>query len=201
MIKLEVENLSFLGRGPYNFNIPEGQILGIFGPSGAGKSLLLRAIADLDPHEGRVALEDNSYLDFSPANWRRKVAYLPAESRWWAETVAEHFTADTNLENLFKRGGLEKNCMEFSVSRLSTGEKQRLAILRLLALKPETLLLDEPTANLDRKNVEIYEDLLISHISENKASAIWVSHDQEQLKRVAARICFMEQGGKLGDMK
>ena len=74
--------------------------------------------------------------------------------------------------------------------RCSSGEKQRLSILRLLANRPKVLLLDEPTANLDAENTRNVEALLIDYLTENNAVALWVSHDHAQLKRVVSTRYF-----------
>ncbi len=59
-------------------------------PLGAGKSLLLRALVDLDPNEGRVTLDGQDRRAMPAGSWRRAIAYLPAESGWWASDVASH---------------------------------------------------------------------------------------------------------------
>ena len=79
-----------------------------------------------------------------------------------------------------------KDVYDWSVSRCSTGERQRLALIRLLCLKPQVLLLDEPTASLDEKNVQAVENL-IKEFQYAGGAVIWVSHDPSQIKRVADR--------------
>lgn len=90
---LTVANLVYNGFGPVSFSLPAGECLGIQGESGCGKSRLLRAIADLDPHQGEVTWGETAAIDLPAHQWRRKVAYLPAESQWWFDRVAEHFCA------------------------------------------------------------------------------------------------------------
>ena len=85
---LSVTDLTRLELGPLSFSVEAGECLALRGPSGAGKSLLLRAIADLDPNEGRVSLDGESREDMPAPDWRRRVAYLAAEAGWWADTVA-----------------------------------------------------------------------------------------------------------------
>jgi ABC-type iron transport system FetAB ATPase subunit len=110
---------------------------------------------------------------------------LPAESQWWFDTVGEHFF-DFNEEWL-GRLGLTKEAMGWDVSRLSTGERQRLALVRLLANDPVALLLDEPTASLDVANVGEVEKIIGEYRRDNDAAVLWVTHDPEQAKRVADR--------------
>ena len=77
--------------------------------------------------------------------------------------------------------------MTWDVRRLSSGEKQRLAILRLLANQPNVLLLDEPTASLDADNIKQVETLFLNHKAARNTSLFWVSHDEAQGKRVSDR--------------
>ena len=145
-----------------------------------------RAIADMDEIEGSVCIDDLCRLDISGAQWRKQVALLPAESQWWFDTVAPHFSEDANLAVM----GFGKEVMQWSISRCSSGEKQRLAVLRLLANKPKVLLLDEPTANLDAENTRKIEVMVAEYLAENKAVAIWVSHNRSQLERVVSERYF-----------
>jgi len=165
---------------------------GIAGPSGAGKSLMLRAVADLDPHDGEVELGGERSEAVEPSLWRRRVALLPAESRWWFDRVGDHFRDDS--ASALKDLGFEEDALEWEIRRLSSGEKQRLALLRLLENKPETLLLDEPTANLDAANIERMEGFILDYIRSRRTAAVWVSHDPEQLARVADRRYAMDRG-------
>lgn len=163
------------------------------GPSGAGKTLLLRAIADLDAHEGEVFLDGVECRSVNAALWRREVALLPAESQWWYDTVGEHYQDDVDLD-LLARLGFGREALQWQVSRLSSGERQRLALLRLLSLSPKVLLLDEPTASLDPENVQRVEDIITHMRRERQVAVLWVSHDPYQAQRLAARRSFLANG-------
>lgn len=180
---LKVSKLQYQNIGPIDFNIDAGQCVGLTGESGCGKTLLLRALADLDEHQGNVYLEDKKCVEISAPEWRKKVALLPAESHWWFDTVGEHFLSDDNttLEKL----GFNDDVKSWSVSRISSGEKQRLALARLLINNPSVLLLDEPTANLDKNYTLRFEKIISDYIDEYAACVLWVTHDMEQLKRVS----------------
>jgi len=160
--------------------------MGLTGPSGSGKTLLLRQLADIDPRQGQVLLNGRS-VDSVPAHiWRKKVALISAESQWWCDLVGEHFMV-INKKMLFTLG-FDSDVMKWPVSRLSSGEKQRLALLRALQNSPRVLLLDEPTANLDIKFVNHVEQILNDYKKKRKAALLWVSHDRHQLQRVADSI-------------
>lgn len=177
-----------------NLEIPAGQRVGLSGPSGSGKTLLLRAIADLDPHQGQMWLDGVSADAIAVHQWRRQVGLLPAESAWWHDTVGPHFTHI--VDSWFAQLGFTLDVLKWQIARLSSGERQRLALLRLLMLKPKVLLLDEPTANLDVKSIGRVERLLDTYCLEHQPVVIWVSHDQEQLNRNCGAILTI-QGDKV----
>jgi len=190
---LNIKNLKFLHCGPVNLQVKATEITGLSGASGSGKSLFLRTLADLEAHEGDIVLDDLNQQSIPAHQWRQKVALLSAETSWWFDTVAEHFEvlSEKNLAAL----GFTKDCMQWSIARLSSGEKQRLGLLRLLQNEPEVLLLDEPTANLDKHNTQLFEEFVMQYLEEKSASAIWVGHDHEQLKRLSVNSYVMADGG------
>ncbi len=170
----------------FNFELAKGEILFIFGPSGSGKSLLLRALADLDEHSGNITLNGKNQADWLAPQWRKAVAYCPADSAWWDETVGEHFEQQPDVKLLAKLG-LEENVMNWQADRLSSGEKQRLGLLRVLSLQPQVLLLDEPTANLDNESALAVEGMLDDYRKQTGAILVWVSHSKAQQSRFDAK--------------
>lgn len=190
---LKVHALCRAGLEPFSFDLAAGECIALRGPSGSGKSLLLRALADLDPNDGEVALDGRSREAMAAPEWRRMVAYLPAEAGWWAETVAAHFADWPAAEPLVLDLGLPRESRDWPILRLSTGERQRLALARALVLKPRVLLLDEPTSGLDSDSRDVTERLIRGHLAEG-GSAIWATHDEEQAKRMARRVLAVERG-------
>lgn len=197
---LQIDQLKFLQRGPYNFGVATGTVFGLSGSSGSGKTLLLRAISDLDPAEGRVTLNGINSQSISGPEWRQKVAWLSAESLWWFDHVGPHFWKKPD-KSWLNELGFGEEVMSWEISRLSTGEKQRLAILRLLQHRPEALLLDEPTASLDKNNISVVEKFLMRYLQERHGLAIWVSHDAEQLERVAVCHHALLLGGEMRKLR
>lgn len=228
----KVEKVS---RMPYlaevSFEVAAGESVSIMGPSGVGKSVLLRALADLDPHSGEVWLQAQAQTAASAPQWRRQVMWFGAETAWWHDSVQTHFeevakwmketqasekenhknskkTAEIcqnvqpchpffDLNNTFRQRleagiawlGLKMPILQQPVWQLSSGEKQRLALLRGLLFNPKVLLLDEVTANLDEESTCQVEDLVQRYVQQpgTQRCAIWVTHDAVQSQRVASR--------------
>ncbi|MEI7607782.1 MAG: ABC transporter ATP-binding protein [Rhodospirillaceae bacterium] len=190
---LRVRALTRPGLEPVSFDLAAGECVAVRGGSGSGKSLLLRAIADLDPNHGDLSLDGRPRESMSGPEWRRLVIYVPAEPGWWAETVGGHYPEWSDAEPLALALGLPTECRDWPVSRLSTGERQRLALVRALVRKPKVLLLDEPTSGLDRDTGRAAEALVSRH-REAGGAVLWVTHDPAQSARVAARLLTVEAG-------
>ena len=197
---LVVEDLRRPGFGPFTLSVAGGSCCAVTGPSGAGKSVLLRMVADLDPNEGRVSLDGIDRDSLPAPDWRRRVTYLSAESGWWADRVGDHFGApgpDFARDRDSLR--LPADVLDWPVARLSTGERQRLALLRGLAGMPRVLLLDEPTAALDPAATEAVETILRARLAGGLA-VLLVSHSAEQVARLADATYPVAGGRPAGAM-
>ncbi len=183
---LQLEDVSIGALAGVDLAIAPGEIVCLSGPSGCGKSRLLRAVADLEPHGGRIRLGDRDQAAMPAHVWRRAVMLVPAESQWWHERVGEHFAAVD--PDALAELGFEPEVVDWPVSRLSSGEKQRLALLRALSVDPEALLLDEPTANLDADSTAGVEAWLTGIARGKRLPVLWVAHDNNQIERVAQRL-------------
>jgi ABC-type iron transport system FetAB ATPase subunit len=190
---LRIEAIESNGIGPCSLEVAGGECVCVSGTSGAGKTLLLRAIADLDPHHGKVFLDDVECNTMEPGTWRHKVGLLPAESQWWYETVGEHFGNEPESSMLVALG-FERDVFEYQTMRLSSGERQRLGLLRLLSNLPDALLLDEPTSSLDAENIHRVERLIEDYRTQHHIPVIWVSHDLQQIARVSDRYYRIVDG-------
>ena len=192
MTDLTVRSLCVHHLGPLDLSVRSGECLALVGDSGAGKTLLLRAIVDLEDHDGEVLLDGKSCEEYSPEQWRRSVGYLPAVTHWWYERVGHHFFQPDPAD--LAALGFGADVLDRPVTRLSNGESQRLALLRLLANRPRVLLLDEPTASLDETNVGRVENLVRDYCYTHEAALVWVSHDRLQLQRLGARKVYLCEG-------
>ncbi|VAW81863.1 YbbL ABC transporter ATP-binding protein [hydrothermal vent metagenome] len=210
-------------KNPLNLTVKAKEVVCISGESGVGKSVFLRCLADLIPHTGEMKLNGHSSQSMPANDWRRQVCLLPAESQWWFVTVAEHFVHNQDqkeqktLEGLkdpkdlmvssnnksdsvfeqscFRQLGFSPEVMQWRIDRLSTGEKQRLSLLRVINNKPEVLLLDEPTASLDPITIRKAEACIANYQQETDCSIVWISHDPAQIRRVADRHICLETTG------
>lgn len=182
---LELDQVGIGELSGVTLRVGPGEIVCLSGPSGSGKTRLLRAVADLEPHAGRVRLGDIEQDRAAASEWRRAVMLVPAESQWWAERVGEHF--DRRMDKSLEALGFPPEVADWEISRLSSGEKQRLALVRALSFRPRALLLDEPTANLDGENTERVERWLKTICDEHGLPVLWVAHDPGQIQRMARR--------------
>lgn len=190
---LELKSLKRDGLAPVDLVVPDGECVVVQGNSGSGKTLLLRAIADLDPSEGEIVIKAGVRSGLSAPEWRRKVTYVATDAGWWSDTVGNHFRSWSDNTSLIERLELRAECRDWPVSRLSTGEKQRLSLIRALENNPEVLLLDEPTSALDTKAVLAVEQI-IGERQKSGLTVIWVTHDSDQADRVADRRLYIKNG-------
>ncbi|WP_303729742.1 ATP-binding cassette domain-containing protein [Paracoccus solventivorans] len=184
---LVVENLSWGERFPRcSLTVAPGECVVLTGPSGSGKSRLLRLIADLDPGSGTARI-GSLVREAVPANhWRRLVVYVPADSGWWASRVALHMSDEARARRLFPDLALPDKLMDAAPDEVSSGERQRLALIRALILQPHFLLLDEPTSALDPVATLMVEKVL-TRAKQDGTGLLVVSHDPEQVARIADR--------------
>lgn len=196
---LRIEGLKSALAGPFDLEIAPGGCVGITGASGSGKSLFLRMVCDLDPNEGEAFQAGAARSSMTAPAWRRRVIYVPAESGWWSEHILDHFAKDQRAEAgaLCARLGLPDAILEQPVSRLSTGERQRLGLIRAFVAHSPVLLLDEPTSALDGDGAGRIEAVLSERMAAGMALVL-VTHDPAQAERLAGRRYVMA-AGRLGN--
>jgi ABC-type iron transport system FetAB ATPase subunit len=194
-LRSHVSGLAVQALEAFDLELRGAEIAVMNGPSGSGKSLLLRAIADLDPSSGDVWLGTEARAAMKAHEWRKRVCYLPTESAWWFETVGEHFP-QMDMD-YFHQLGFGDEVLGWKVSRISSGEKQRLALARCLSRSPEALLLDEPTASLDESRTLFVEELVTDYSKRRNAPVLWVSHNREQMERISKRVISIHADGSI----
>lgn len=193
MTQFDIKSLTYLHLDNINLSLTSDDFTCVNGVSGSGKSLLLRCLVDLVPHQGEIFLNNKSINTYQAPEWRRQVGLLPAEPAWWSDSVSDHFP-EVNLAE-FAQLGFSKDVLDWQINRLSSGERQRLSLLRLLSIKPAVLLLDEPTANLDPTSTLNVEALVQKYRQEHSCVVLWVSHNPEQTQRLATQAYEMKPSG------
>lgn len=193
---LEVEQLS----------IQPGEILALVGPSGAGKSTLLRLLNFLEtPTQGKIHFHDYTFTAQNevPLDLRRKVTMvfqrpmllnrtIESNVRFGLEMRGIHNSKERVLAALAEVG-LEHLAHQ-KAHTLSGGEAQRVALARAIVLRPEVLLLDEPTANLDPYNVGLIEKIVLHLNQTYHTTLVLVTHNVFQAKRMAQRVALLLDG-------
>jgi putative ABC transport system ATP-binding protein len=178
--------------------IPSGSTA-LVGPSGSGKSTLLRLLNRLaDPDEGSVRFHGTDVRELDPLELRRRVGLVPQLPAPVAGTVADNVCFGPRLhgeqvdpEPPLRLAGLDPSFADRDASRLSVGEQQRVMLARALALEPEVLLLDEPTAALDEDAKQAVEETLAGLPA---VSLVLVTHERAQAERLADRVIRLEGG-------
>lgn len=190
---LKITSLKILFLELHGFDLPAGEAVAVTGASGAGKSLVLRGLADLIPNEGEMSLDDHNRAAMSGPDWRRLVTYVAATPGWWAERVEDHFSDLSGAKKLAAEFLLPENIFVSPVAQLSTGEQQRLVLIRALVQGPKVLLLDEPTSGLDGEATAKVEKRLDKFLRDG-GSVLFVTHDKAQARRLAKRSLHIADG-------
>jgi ABC-type iron transport system FetAB ATPase subunit len=196
---LRIEKLHVKPLPPMSFMVQDGECLAIEGPSGSGKTRLLRAIADLDPAPGHIFLNGAERNEMPGHEWRQRVRYASAEPVWWTDTARSAFAppqksapqkpapqkpANERLARLLSALALSPKILDQPIAGLSTGERQRLALIRALFDEPQVLLLDEPASALDSEASALAAELIRFQILAGR-SVIVTAHEQSAVSKLA----------------
>lgn len=217
---LELKNLSYVyGTGtPFektavnnlSLSIEKGEFIGIMGHTGSGKSTLVQMLNGLmKPTSGQVLLDGEDIWanpkDIRKIRFKVGMVFQYTEYQLFEETVAKDIAfGPTNMgksgaelekavNDAARFTGLKDELLEKSPFDLSGGEKRRAAIAGVIAMNPEVLVLDEPTAGLDPMGRDVLLSQIVQYHKERKNTVILVSHSMEDIARVADKIIVMNK--------
>lgn len=199
-MSLSVKNLGFYYNKDewvfrdINFELSEGESMGIFGYSGCGKTSLAKILADfIKPKEGEVQINGESHKE---GEFRQvQLIYQHPEkimNPLWRmkDILAESYTPDQELLNLF---GIRDEWMERYPVELSGGELQRFSIVRALNPKTKYLIADEMTTMLDGITQAYIWKNLLKIVEERNLGLIVISHEDQIIKKICSKILYMEE--------
>lgn len=184
-----------------DFRLDHGERLALVGANGSGKSTLLRVLNGLiEPSAGRIETDPGARqaMLFQRPHMLRASALANVALGLRLQGVARP-QAESQAARALRRVGLEA-VMERNARTLSSGQQQRLALARAWALQPDVLLLDEPTSSLDPNAKRDVEALVTQFCALPGVSLVFSSHNLGQVKRLASRVMYMEQGVVLADL-
>lgn len=205
---LEQVTKTYDGRTVLNITslqIQPGEVLAIVGPSGAGKSTLLRLLTFLErPSSGTLKYQNQVVNSQWPdLAGRRQVTLVFQRPHLLHRSVVANVAyglklrgqkqTDGQITAVLNQVGLSE-LAGAKAQTLSGGEMQRVALARALILKPQVLLLDEPTANLDPANIKIIEQIVRQANRDQNTTMIMVTHNTFQARRLADRVCLLLNG-------
>ncbi len=180
--------------------VPDCGVTVLAGPSGAGKSTLLRMCNRLDaPDVGRVLLRGDDVASIEPRTLRRRVGMVFQRPTPFPGLVIDNLRiADVDLTDraactALDGAGLDESFLERPATELSGGEAQRVCIARTLVTQPEVMLMDEPTSSLDPEATKGIESRARA-LAESGVPVVWVTHDRDQLRRLADTAVVMRDG-------
>ena len=217
---LELKNLSFIyGKGtPFekkavddvSLTVNKGEFIGIIGHTGSGKSTLVQMLNGLiTPSRGQVLLDGEDIWKnpkkIRDIRFRVGMVFQYPEYQLFEETVYKDIAfgarnrgltgdeLDTAVRKAAEFTGLRPDMLDKSPFDLSGGEKRRAAIAGVMAMEPEVLILDEPTAGLDPMGREILLSQIVNYHKEKGNTVLLVSHSMEDIARVADRVLVMNR--------
>jgi tungstate transport system ATP-binding protein len=189
-----------------SFSFEHGQTYALLGPNGSGKSTFFRIAALLElPDTGEVRYLDNGASLPHDLTLKRRITLLLPRIGVFNTTVFNNVAYGLKIRGLptnevegrvngvLERVGLTHKGRQNAMD-LSSGETKRLGIARALVIEPEIFFLDEPTANIDPKNTEIIEQIMLDMKTARKSTMIIVTHDPAQAHRLGDRVLVMQHG-------
>jgi len=192
-----------------NFKVQNGEIFVLVGPNGAGKTTLLRILDLLEEPSSGTVLVDGTQMNYHSAKHqlvlRRRIGMVFQQTVLFNMSVFDNVAYGLRVKgesdkSVKQRVGEELELVQLhgfeqkNALALSGGEAQRVALAQALVIEPELLLLDEPTANLDPRNVSIVEEALSRVNREKKTTMIMATHNMLQAENLAQRVAAFNEG-------
>lgn len=187
-------------------HVKRGEVLAIVGPSGAGKSTLLRLLNFLEPPTtGEITFDGRVYDGerLPPIEEQRRVTTVFQRPLLLKRSVQSNVSyglrlrgernARATVDNVLAQVGMGEMAKQHART-LSGGEAQRVALARAMILRPDVLLMDEPTANLDPYNVKLIESVVRELNRRARTTIVIVTHNIFQARRLAHRAAFLLDG-------
>ena len=173
----------------------------VVGPSGSGKSTLLRLCNRLVvPTSGVVRFRGDDVAGLDPLRLRRRVGMVFQRPTLFGGTVRDNLRvaqpdgSEDDYEEALGRAALDRSFLDRRADELSGGEAQRACFARTLVTGPEVLLMDEATSSLDAAARTTLERLACAAAREGGVPVVWVTHDEEQVARIADHVLTLEAG-------
>lgn len=206
---LEFKDVSYVNEDKtilknISVNINSGDFISIVGPSGSGKSTFLKLCCHLiSPSSGEILFKGEDFMKQNPIELRKSIGYCFQMPYLFGNTVYDNIAFPYNIRNLkinLARAqellisfNLDSKILKEEIKNLSGGEKQRIALIRMLLLKPEVILLDEVTSALDVNNTFIVEKMM-NLLNKQGITILWITHNLEQSKKYANKLLRIENG-------
>lgn len=185
--------------------LEENRVTAILGSSGGGKTTFLKLLNNMiTADQGTITYQGKDIESYDPVSLRREIVMLPQDPQIFKGTIKDNFTKtevitdnensrNLNYNELLQKVSLTQDLND-AADNLSGGEKQRLALARVMLLEPKVLLLDEPSSSLDKKTEEKIIKRVVDYVRKNNRTLIMVTHSSKIAEKFADKIINIENG-------
>lgn len=186
--------------------IAENEITCIVGKSGGGKTTFLKLLNNmLDYDTGTIMFNNKEIIDYDPVQLRRQVPMLPQNPVIFPGSIEENFLitqqytekkekSKKDYLKIMQTVGLGQHNLIENAEKLSGGEKQRIALARILLLEPDILLLDEPSSALDEETEQLIIEMVVDYIKKKNGTLVMVTHSGGIAEKYGDRIVTINNG-------